>query len=188
MRRSAPAEVEARRTLIIESAFHCFLTSGFEETSMDDIAQKAGLKRPLLYLLFRNKGDLLVAIFEHLVQGRPERAQKLIRTKGTKKARLMRMVEILIIEPWERISGHPHSPEFFESCGIHNQEGYLRYEIHQQKIFAEFFKEKTLAQVFCMALNGSLTDTPTPSTLRKRAQILVERFSAASAPKKQLHD
>lgn len=53
-----------RQDAILDAAFHAFATYGFRRTTMDDIAQGAGLSRTALYLHFRNKEDL----FRHLAQ------------------------------------------------------------------------------------------------------------------------
>lgn len=47
-----------RQDAILDAAFHAFATYGFRRTTMDDIAQGAGLSRTALYLHFRNKEDL----------------------------------------------------------------------------------------------------------------------------------
>lgn len=177
MKRSEPAKTEARRILILESALSCFLNIGFEKTSMDDVAKRAGLTRPLLYLLFRNKGDLLRGVFDLLIEGRAPAAEKILRGKGPRGELLMKAVSVLILEPWERISGHPRSAEFFASCGAHNQTSYQRYETLQRKVFEGFFGDKTVAQVFCMAMEGAMSDTPSLKTLHKRVLILVEKFT-----------
>ena len=46
------------RGLIAEAARRAFMTSGFAGTSMDDVAQAAGVSKKTLYRLVPNKGDL----------------------------------------------------------------------------------------------------------------------------------
>jgi AcrR family transcriptional regulator len=54
----ATAASTARQDAILDAAFHAFATYGFRRTTMDDIAQSAGLSRPALYQRFRNKEDI----------------------------------------------------------------------------------------------------------------------------------
>ncbi len=59
-----PVLAADRQDTILEAAFAAFATYGFRRTSMDDIAQKAGMSRSALYLHYRNKED----IFRSLTQ------------------------------------------------------------------------------------------------------------------------
>jgi AcrR family transcriptional regulator len=48
----------ARRAQIIETAAGAFLTAGFDGTSMDDVAEAAGISRLLIYRIFETKEQL----------------------------------------------------------------------------------------------------------------------------------
>lgn len=62
-------EREQRRLDILASARAVFLQYGIEQTSMDRIAQEAELAKGTLYLYFRNKEELVLALItEHLEQ------------------------------------------------------------------------------------------------------------------------
>jgi AcrR family transcriptional regulator len=52
----------ARRTQIIETAAGAFLTAGFDGTSMDDVAEAAGISRLLIYRIFETKAHLYRAV------------------------------------------------------------------------------------------------------------------------------
>src|SRR5580658_7680366 len=80
---------EKRRTQILEAALYCFLTFGFAKTSMDDIARRAGVSRPLIYLKFKNKDELFAGVFDYLTEGRFERAMAAIKTGGSPRERLL---------------------------------------------------------------------------------------------------
>jgi|GEM_PF-472227 len=64
-------EREQRRLDILESARQAFVKYGLEQTSMDRIAQEAELAKGTLYLYFRNRDELLMALiasdFERLI-------------------------------------------------------------------------------------------------------------------------
>jgi AcrR family transcriptional regulator len=64
---------EKRRTQILEAALYCFLTFDFGKTSMDDIANRAGVSRPLIYLKFKNKDELFAGVFDYLTAGTASR-------------------------------------------------------------------------------------------------------------------
>ena len=52
----------ARRAQLIEAAAGAFLDGGFEATSMDDVAQAAGVSRLIVYRIFESKQDLYRAV------------------------------------------------------------------------------------------------------------------------------
>jgi AcrR family transcriptional regulator len=47
-----------KQDAILSAAFHTFAAYGFRRTTMDDIAQAAGMSRTALYLHFKNKDDI----------------------------------------------------------------------------------------------------------------------------------
>jgi AcrR family transcriptional regulator len=69
-----------RRQAIIEAAAGLFDRHGYHGTSMSDIAEAAGLRKPTLYHYFRSKDDILFAIhdglIEHLLENQRRREQQ----------------------------------------------------------------------------------------------------------------
>lgn len=57
-------EKEQRRNHIIDAAEQVIFSKGLEETTMEEIAEKAELSKGTLYLYFKNKNDLYMAICE----------------------------------------------------------------------------------------------------------------------------
>lgn len=55
-------EKELRRVAIIDAAEAVFAHTGYEAAKMDDVARKARVSRALVYLYFKNKGELQLAI------------------------------------------------------------------------------------------------------------------------------
>ncbi len=47
---------------VLEAAFECFLQFGVKRTSMQDIADRAGMSRAALYLHYKNKDDIFQAL------------------------------------------------------------------------------------------------------------------------------
>lgn len=56
--------VERKRQRILDSAAHCFADRGFAKTTMDEIAQGAGVSKGLVYSHFSGKEELLEAVME----------------------------------------------------------------------------------------------------------------------------
>jgi AcrR family transcriptional regulator len=59
------AEVKEK---IIHAAIESFTQTGFDRTKMEDIAKRLGLSKGTIYLYFKSKEDLFLAICEHNIQ------------------------------------------------------------------------------------------------------------------------
>ena len=55
---------DERRALILESARNSFVTRGYHATSMEDIAESAGISKPVVYQHFDSKLDLYLAVLD----------------------------------------------------------------------------------------------------------------------------
>ena len=54
----------ARRAQLLESALEVFVAQGFHAAAMDDIADRAGVSKPVLYQHFPGKLDLYLALLD----------------------------------------------------------------------------------------------------------------------------
>jgi AcrR family transcriptional regulator len=54
----------ARRVQLLESALQIFVAQGYHAAAMDDIAERAGVSKPVLYQHFPRKLDLYVALLD----------------------------------------------------------------------------------------------------------------------------
>jgi len=58
---------DQRREEIFEAALRCFNTSGYYQTSIDQIASEAGLSKGGIYHHFKSKKDLVIQLFRNRV-------------------------------------------------------------------------------------------------------------------------
>lgn len=168
---------EQRRKDILDAALYCFLHFGYAKTSMDDVAKRAQLSRPLLYLKFKNKDDILASLFDHIMDGRIGQSELELEKDLPQKEMLMRVCEILMLEPWSKIAGFPMSEEFFSSCSVCDEKSTDKFLKNRIKIYSKILGDKNIGEVFHMAIEGQLEDLPSPNVLRKRLEILVDKFS-----------
>ena len=61
-------EKEQRREALIDAAEAVFAASGFEAAKMEDVARQARVSRALVYLYFRTRDELLMAICERALR------------------------------------------------------------------------------------------------------------------------
>ena len=55
----------ARRAQLLESALEVFVAQGYHAAAMDDIADRAGVSKPVLYQHFPGKLDLYLALLDN---------------------------------------------------------------------------------------------------------------------------
>jgi AcrR family transcriptional regulator len=58
---------KARRAQLLESALEVFVAQGYHAAAMDDIAEKAGVSKPVLYQHFPGKLELYLALLDRAV-------------------------------------------------------------------------------------------------------------------------
>src|ERR1700691_1113801 len=171
-KKTSEEQDEKRRTQILEAALYCFLTFGFAKTSMDDIARRAGVSRPLIYLKFKNKDELFAGVFDCLTEGRFERAMAVINGSGSPRERLLAAFEIMLVEPWTQVIGHPMSADFYEACSLQLPQVTTAYARNSIKCAEAVLRDHEAAEVFFFATEGLHSDLPSAKVLLKRLRIL----------------
>ncbi len=86
-------EQEKRRHEIFHQVVGVFLKKGFQETSMREIAEAAGLGKSTLYDYFKTKDEILVYFFEDQLNDLTEDAQKIAKQNFTADIRLRKIME-----------------------------------------------------------------------------------------------
>ena len=64
IRRTARRKPEISRGEILDAALACFAARGYHETSVDDIAERAGLSKGAIYWHFKGKRELFLALVD----------------------------------------------------------------------------------------------------------------------------
>jgi AcrR family transcriptional regulator len=81
---------------IIEVAREAFIEKGFAETSMSDIAARAGMNRPKLHYYFRTKDRLFEAVFSDLLTPFIPQVHEILEKKCTFEQRVGEIVDIYV--------------------------------------------------------------------------------------------
>jgi AcrR family transcriptional regulator len=61
-------EAARRAERVVEVAAKMFLERGFDATSMEAVAEKAGIAKPTLYAWYRDKAELFTAVLRRLIE------------------------------------------------------------------------------------------------------------------------
>ncbi len=165
-----------RRRVILDAALACFLQFGYAKTSLDDIAQRAGISRPLLYRKFKNKEDIFGACYDDVFNRLYPRCQKILDSRASKKDKLKQICEVVCIEPWQLMFRSPAVKDFYDACLTVIPEIHDKHERKFIEVVNDLVADKELASVFNLALDGMFVDLPTASVLRKRIHTLIDRF------------
>jgi len=73
-----PDVSEERKQQILNAAEDVFTQKGLDDARMDDIAEQTGLSKGTLYLYFKSKDDLIIAILDRIFQHEFREMEKLV--------------------------------------------------------------------------------------------------------------
>jgi AcrR family transcriptional regulator len=165
-----------RREAIIEAAWSCFLQHGYAKTSLEDVARRAGLSRPLIYLQFANKLEIFSCAIEKMMDEKFASATKILNLDLDRKTKLIRVIDVWVLEPLAYLMSSPQGNELFDQAlGIAATLQVTHHDRTRQLLTA-VINDATAAEVFQLALKGLLTDHPSIETLRARVAVLAEHF------------
>ncbi len=109
-RERADQERRATQRRVVEAARNLFLTRGYVATTMDDIAQQAGVARQSVYKAGQSKADLLHLVIDLAVAGDDEDVMLLERPSFAaisgepQPERQVQMIAALIVATMERLA------------------------------------------------------------------------------------
>jgi AcrR family transcriptional regulator len=83
---------EQRRQQVLAAALEVFSTSGFHAASMDEIAEHAGVSKPVLYQHFPGKLDLYLALLDAGIEELQATSKAALRTTTDNRQRVSGMV------------------------------------------------------------------------------------------------
>jgi len=99
---------------VLDAALEVFLRFGFKKTTMGDIAKKAEMSRPSLYLVYPNKEEILRAVFIRKMAEFSSGAEKKLEKCSGLKAGISAVLDSWIMEPYKLIRTSPESEEILE--------------------------------------------------------------------------
>src|SRR5919106_5606800 len=88
VRRSSRLPRGARRAQLLQAAQEVFVAQGFHAAAMDEIADRAGVSKPVLYQHFPGKRELYLALLEEHVSELTERVKEAMGDTDDNQARV----------------------------------------------------------------------------------------------------
>jgi AcrR family transcriptional regulator len=100
-----------KRGTILSAAYDVFINYGFRKTSMDDIARAAGMSRPALYQVFRNKTEIFRGLSLCLLEVMARDAREAFNSGKPFPERLFDALNVSILKLHHTIDSTPHGTE-----------------------------------------------------------------------------
>src|ERR1700683_676689 len=79
---------QERRRLLLDAALEVFVTRGYHAAAMDEIAERAGVSKPVLYQHFPGKIELYLALLDESVDTLVETVRDALRSNPDNKQRV----------------------------------------------------------------------------------------------------
>ncbi len=83
----------ARRAQLLEAALEIFVASGYHAAAMDEIADRAGVSKPVLYQHFPGKMELYLALLDQSCESVVDAVRRALASTEDNKARVAATVE-----------------------------------------------------------------------------------------------
>ena len=114
-----PVDKEDRRKAILAAAAEVFAKSGYQRTTVDQIAAAAGVAKGSIYLYFQSKEDLFHALFEDIVREASVPAENDGSIAGPRGLEGVRRALLDVVAAIDRDdSVIPLTLEFWSVCGV----------------------------------------------------------------------
>jgi AcrR family transcriptional regulator len=84
----------ARRAQLLESALEVFVAQGYHSAAMDDIAERAGVSKPVLYQHFPGKMELYLALLEQSSDQIIDATRKALASTQDNKMRVLATMQV----------------------------------------------------------------------------------------------
>ena len=105
-----------KQSKIILAARDVFLRYGYKRTSMGDIGVAAGVSRPALYLVFKNKEEIFRAVFDDWVAQTIDEIERELAMRVSAREKLALIFELWAVRPFEIVLQSTEARELLE-CG-----------------------------------------------------------------------
>jgi len=182
---------EAKKSKILTAARSGFLRFGYKRISMTDIAEAAGVSRPALYLLFKNKEEIFIGVFMQWLNETIAACKSEMEKCGTSEQKLMCAFEIWAVHPFEMMMRSPEAKELIEcSFGFAQdsiKQGYKIFEAAIVPVVASLagrnpakahMAPEKIVHVLASAVRGFKQTAAKPAELRLLIEeLLVLSFS-----------
>jgi Transcriptional regulator len=108
-------EPDPKARVVLWAAFDTFLQFGVRRTSMQDIADRAGMSRAALYLIYRNKDDIFRALMARYFAAAAGVVTEVLSGAGDPETALAAAFEAQMADIAEAVMASPHAEEMMSA-------------------------------------------------------------------------
>jgi AcrR family transcriptional regulator len=176
-----------KRTRILAAARSVFLRYGFKRVNMNDIADAAGVSRPALYLLFKNKEEIFIEAYLRWVDETIAQVEAAMAQTALPKDKLARAFEIWAVGPFELTMASREAEEMVDCnhafAQASREQGYATFEATITPVVASLSETMPaasriapgrMAHVLVSAVRGFKQTAATPADMRQLITELLQ--------------
>jgi AcrR family transcriptional regulator len=185
---------ESKETKVLAAARDVFLRYGYKRVSMKDIGEAAGVSRPALYLLFKNKEEIFIGVSRQWIDETVTEIERGLALLATPSEKLEYAFEVWTVRPFEMALKSPEAKELIECSFDFAQDslrqGYEKFEAVLVPVLASLagppakqMRPKAVAHVLASAVRGFKQTASTKAELRLLIKQLVALSLGTLLPK-----
>jgi AcrR family transcriptional regulator len=176
-----------KKSRILAAARSVFLRYGFKRVNMNDIAEAAGVSRPALYVLFKNKEEIFIEAYLRWIYETIAQVEAAMAQTALPKDKIARAFEIWSVGPFELTRSSLAAEElvdcnfaFAQTC---RKQGDATFEATITPVVANLSEAlpaasriapERIAHVLVSAVRGFKQTAATPSDMRKLIDELLQ--------------
>lgn len=160
-----------RAELILEAAQELFSRYGYERTSIDDIAQHLGIGKGSVYLDFRTKEDILVALLTRHANNVLNSVQEIVDNGGSPLKTLSKILEEPCLMVFDKVKRDIHTPE-----------GLIYTSTSFKDRFSAFYKRKRSLILEVLLRASEANEIPKKNATEDVAQLVMMGTSSIYPP------
>jgi AcrR family transcriptional regulator len=180
--------VKDRRKEILRAAWHLIQRYGFNKTAVGEIAREAGIGKGTIYLYFKSKEEILVALAYETNRKILVKLDTIAHSTLSSSKKIEKMVTTRIFDIYDIVHRSPHGVEMIgmhKPAIVQSLSGFFR---EQEMLFAEVLRSGMKCGEFslkeddidesAMVLSG-ISEILTPPYYRMETRKDLERFISA---------
>ena len=169
-----------KKSRILAAARSVFLSYGYKRVNMNDIAEAAGVSRPALYVLFKNKEEIFMAAYLRWIEETIAQVEAAMAQTASPKEKMVRAFEIWAVGPFEMTRASLAAEELvdcnFAFAQAAREQGYAAFEATIAPVVASLSKTRAeasriapgrIAHVLVSAVRGFKQAAATPDDMRR---------------------
>jgi len=153
--------MESKRQLLLEAAQKLFSRHGYRRTSVDDIAQEAGVAKGTVYVYFNDKEALFKAVVDYFAEELDARTLSALKIEGPPDEKLRALLEAKFLHAYRIILSAPHAQELIDSSNLLAKEAVDRCSKTFRNRMEKFVSEKLLPAYPHLKQVGAVKDLMT---------------------------